>query len=52
MDDAPLAPLGGIGPIILGEVDAGSLEDYSQLDEEPTSHPDKHSDDSEDSHGS
>jgi len=32
VDDAPLATLGGVGPLLLGEVEHGSLEDYSKLD--------------------
>ena len=51
LDDAPLAPLGGIGPIVLGEVEPGSLDDYSDLDGEPESPETGHSDDPEDPHG-
>jgi len=51
LDDAPLAPLGGIGPIVLGEVEPGSLDDYSCLDGEPDSPETGHSDDQEDPHG-
>ena len=52
LDDAPLAPLGGVGPILLGEVEAGSLDDYSRLDSNPTSTEADHKDDSEENHGS
>jgi len=51
LDDAPLAPLGGIGPVVLGEVEPGSLDDYSCLDGEPDSPETGHSDDQEDPHG-
>jgi hypothetical protein len=51
LDDAPFAPLGGVGPLLLGEVEGGSLEDYSPLDSNPTSDEDNHKDDSEENHG-
>ena len=52
LDDAPLAPLGGIGPVVLGEVEPGSLDDYSDFDGEPDSPQNGHSDDQEeDPHG-
>jgi len=51
LDDAPLAPLAGIGPLLLGEVEGGSLEDYSRLDSNPASTEDDHKDDSEENHG-
>jgi len=51
LDDAPLVPLGGVGPIVLGEVEPGSLDDYSQLDSKPASAEEKHNDDSEEKHG-
>ena len=51
LDDAPIAPLGGVGPLLLGEVEGGSLEDYSRLDSNPTSDEDNHKDDSEENHG-
>ena len=35
-DDAPDAPLGGIGPMRIGEVDFGSLDDYGHLDGSPS----------------
>jgi hypothetical protein len=37
LQDAPLAPLGGVGPLLLGEVEPGSLEQYSTLDRGPSS---------------
>ena len=51
LDNTPLAPLGGVGPIVLGEVEPGSLDDYSQLDSKPTSAEAQHNDDSEENHG-
>jgi hypothetical protein len=33
-DDSP-TPLGGMGPVLLGEVEAGSLDNYSSLDQTP-----------------
>jgi len=51
LDDAPLAPLGGIGPVVLGEVEPGSLDDYSDLDGGPDSPETGHSDDPEDPDG-
>ncbi|MBA7699458.1 hypothetical protein ES703_108155 [subsurface metagenome] len=51
LDDAPFAPLGGVGPILLGEVEPGSLDDYSRLDSNPTSDGPEHKDDSEENHG-
>jgi transposase len=48
--DEPIAPLGGIGAVLLGDVDSGSLDTYSHLDTEPTTHSDK--DHTEDDHGS
>ena len=47
----PSPPLGGVGPHLLGEVEGGSLEDYSRLDGNPTSDEDNHKDDSEENHG-
>ena len=35
-DDTPEAPLGGVGPMRIGEVDSGSLDDYRHLDGEPS----------------
>ena len=42
-DELPHAPLGGLGPLRIGEVDAGSLDDYSHLDRTPapSAHPKK-----------
>ena len=51
LDDAPLAPLGGAGPIVLGEVEPGSLDDYSHLDGNPASEETENKDDSQDYHG-
>ena len=48
LDHDPLAPLGGVGPTLIGDVDAGSLDDYSILDHEPTSTNTNDNDDSED----
>ena len=49
LDDEPIAPLGGLGAALLGEVEPGSLQDYSRLDREPTS--EAADDNSEDPHG-
>jgi len=51
LDEAPLAPLGGIGPVVLGEVQPGSLDDYSDLDGTAESPQTGHTDDREDPHG-
>ncbi|KKK88991.1 hypothetical protein LCGC14_2737610, partial [marine sediment metagenome] len=51
LDDAPIAPLGGVGPILLGEVEPGSLDDYSRLDSNPVSTEADPKDDSEEPHG-
>ena len=51
LDDTPLAPLGGIGPVVLGEVEPGSLDDYSDLDGTPDSTETGESDDKEDPDG-
>jgi hypothetical protein len=48
LDDGPLAPLGGVGAVLLGDVDTGSLDSYAHLDSEP---PARDQDDSEDNHG-
>lgn len=32
LDDEPLAPLGGVGAILLGDLDPGSLDTYAHLD--------------------
>ena len=51
-EDTPVAPLGGLGPLLLGEVEAGSLEDYSSLDDQPSSQQPENTDNPEDHHGS
>jgi hypothetical protein len=53
LDENPLAPLGGVGADIVGEVDSGSLDDYADLDHEVQSNDnDNDDDDSEGNHGS
>lgn len=37
--DDTLAPLGGIGPLVLGEVETGSLDAYRPLDQLPATDP-------------
>ena len=49
LEDAPLAPLGGVGPLLLGEVEPGSLEHYSKLDRGPNSGQEKRDGDNHDS---
>jgi transposase len=49
LEDAPLAPLGGVGPLLLGEVEPGSLERYSTLDRGPSSTQHKRPQDNPDS---
>ena len=49
VDDAPLATLGGVGPLLLGEVESGSLEDYGTLDRQSNHAEQKHNE--EDPHG-
>jgi transposase len=51
LDHAPIAPLGGLGPILLGDVEPGSLDDYGRLDTQPTSTHDQDND-SEENNGS
>ena len=52
LEDAPLAPLGGVGPLLLGEVEPGSLEHYSKLDRGPSSGQEKPNHDAqEEPHG-
>ena len=51
LDDAPLAPLSGVGPVLLGEVEPGSLDEYNRLDSQPTSTEAAGKDDSEETHG-
>jgi transposase len=50
LDDSAVAPLGGIGPILLGEVEPGSLDEYRRLDQDAGES--KTTDDSEETHGS
>lgn len=49
VEDAPLATLGGVGPLLLGEVEPGSLEEYGKLDSETNDTEQKHNE--EDPHG-
>lgn len=42
LPDEPIAPLGGYGPAALGEVEPGSLDDYSALDGAKTTEGDHH----------
>jgi len=51
-DGSPLAPLSGIGPMLLGEVEPGSLDDYGRFDGNPNSPEHDHTNDSEENHGS
>ena len=51
LDKAPLAPLGGAAPIVLGEVEPGSLDDHSRLDGNPASEETENTDDSEENNG-
>ena len=51
LDDAPFAPLGGVGPMLLGEVEPGSLDDYSRLDSNPASTEAENKDDQKENHG-
>lgn len=47
----PVAPLAGIGPVVLGEVeDPGSMDAYAQLDGSPTT-PSTEADNEEEPHG-
>jgi transposase len=39
LDEQPIAPLGGLGATLLGEVEAGSLEDYGRLDRDDSEDP-------------
>jgi transposase len=36
----PVAPIAGIGPVVLGEVESGSLDTYAPLDDAPAISPD------------
>lgn len=47
LDEPP--PLGGLGAVLLADVDSGSLDTYAALDSRPATEP---QDDTEDSHGS
>ena len=49
-DDPSLAPLGGVGSLLIHEVDSGSLDDYGALDSQ--SRPSTTTDTQEQSHGS
>jgi hypothetical protein len=48
LDDEPLAPLGGVGAVLLGDVETGSLDSYAHLD---SSSPSCDDEDAENSHG-
>jgi transposase len=50
LEQSPVAPLGGVGAVLLGEVEQGSLDDYGRLDTEATAN--EADDDSEENHGS
>ena len=56
LDEAPLAPFGGVGAVLIGDVETGSLDDYANLDHEETEstedNNDDDDDDSEENHGS
>ena len=56
LDEAPLAPFGGVGAVLIGDVETGSLDDYANLDHEETEstedNKDDDDDDSEENHGS
>jgi len=55
VEDAPLTALGGVGPLLLGEVEPGSLEDYGKLDRETNDAEQKDNEDNpqkEEPHGS
>lgn len=51
LEDQPIPPLGGLGPALLGEVESGSLDDYSRLDRSPGSPNSEGNDDAEHPHG-
>jgi len=51
-DDAPVAPLGGVGTTLIGEVQPGSLDDYGSLDSQPGSTQTTTDAPQEESHGS
>jgi hypothetical protein len=48
LDNEPLAPLGGIGAVLLGDLDPGSLDSYAHLD---SAAPTRDEDDPEENHG-
>jgi len=52
LEDTPVAPLGGVGVLLLSEVESGSLEDYSRLDLDERSPRTNNDNDPEDNHGS
>ncbi len=52
LDEVPVTALRGVGPILLGDVEPGSLEDYGRLDSQPISPDAQSKDDSEETHGS
>jgi hypothetical protein len=57
LDEAPLAPFGGVGATLIGDVETGSLDDYADLDHQTQSTEDNNNnnnddDDSEENHGS
>ena len=51
-DDSSLAPLGGVGTSLIGEVDRGSLDDYGSLDSQPGPSQPNTDAPQEESHGS
>jgi transposase len=54
VEQGDVMPLSGIGPLVLGEVESGSLDTYAELDAKPPSAPSPdsfHSDDEEIDHG-
>lgn len=50
LEDTPLSPLSGVGPLLLGEVEQGSLDDYRMLDSQSTAGGEDNND-MEDDHG-
>jgi len=48
LDDELLAPLGGVGAVLLGDLDPGSLDTYAHLD---SAAPSRDQEDTEDHHG-
>jgi transposase len=51
-DDSSVAPLGGVGTVLIGEVQSGSLDDYSSLDTQSALTEEGTEDPREESHGS